>query len=99
VRLYRLKWICLSVLAMGVEKYRYETDFICIIFSMVDPFLRKNSEQQTNQASQAVPTPAPESVQTPAQAAVPPQSPTPAAKQVVPKGNRISLKTILFGCL
>lgn len=85
--------ICLSVLAMGVEKYRYVTDFICIISSMVDPFLRKNTEEQSNQASQAVPTP------TPAQPVVASQSPTPPAKQVVPKGKTISLRTILFGCL
>jgi len=83
--------ICLSVLAMAVEKYRYVTDFICIMFSMVDPFLRKNTEEQANQASQ--------SAQTPTQPVVASQSPAPTAKQVVPKGKVISLRTILFGCL
>lgn len=91
---------------MGVEKYRYETDFICIISSMVDPFLRKNTEEQSNQASQAAQprsaagqAPVSDSEQIVAQAAVAPQGPTPATKQVVPKGKVISLRTILFGCL
>lgn len=84
---------------MGVEKYRYKRDFICIISSMVDPFLRKNTEEQSNQASQAAPNPSPEPAQVAAPAAVAPQSPTPPAKQVVPKGKVISLRTILFGCL
>lgn len=70
---------------------------------MVDPFLRKNSDEQApGQWAPAQQTSSP-SVQneTPVQQPIAsPQSPTAAAsKQVAPKGKVLSLRTVLFGCL
>lgn len=75
---------------------------------MVDPFLRKNSDDQawaqwatTPESASVVPVQNQSSVASPAQPSVPaPAQPvSPTSKQVAPKGKTLSLKTILFGCL
>ena len=71
---------------------------------MVDPFLRKNSDEQVQSESATTPDLASSTwPQTqpvaPVQAASTQKPAVPTPKQWAPKGKVLSLKTILFGCL